>query len=99
MALITLTQAKGHLGITTADGDPTDVMLQLKMDHAEAIILDYLKDQAPDPSPVITAAILIQLAELYRFRGDDPDGPAYEDGQLCPAVTNLLRRKRDPALA
>ena len=38
--LVTLAQAKGHLRLTWADGDPRDADLQLKLDSAEAIILD-----------------------------------------------------------
>lgn len=115
MALITIAQAKAHLRIdvpTTPTPDPSDADLLLKMDLAEAIILDYLKVGAESPPrwteatvpPVIVAAILLQLAELYRFRGDDPgtivSSPNRgEAGSLSPMIEGLLRRYRDPALA
>lgn len=49
----------------------------------------------------VRAAILLQFMEFWRFRGDDTDGngPAQTAGDLSPQVTNILRRKRDPALA
>ncbi len=108
MSLITLEQAKGHLQIwtpITSPMDPVDQDITLKMAQAESIVLDYLKtsetwdvDTVP---PLVQAAVLLQLSELFRFRGDDPAnaGPAYEDGQLSTTITNILRRYRDPALA
>lgn len=100
--VVTLQDAKDHLRITTPAGDPGDADLQQKTDAAEAIIQDYLKVDALDPTDqVVKAAILLELGELYRFRGDDietlPRAPA--DGYLTPAITSLLHRKRDPALA
>ena len=60
----------------------------------------------PDDDPIIQAAILLELGELWRFRGDDqrhegPDRPDHdtEQGQLSHIITNILRRYRDPALA
>lgn len=107
--LVTLQQAADHLGLTDVFGaSPASQLertLQLKLDTAEAIVLDYLKtrDTWPnqDGSPLIQAAILLQCAELWRFRGDDTDGNSgpQTDGYLSPAVTNILRRFRDPALA
>jgi hypothetical protein len=99
---VTLDQAKGHLRITTPADDPGDAILQDQIDRAEAVILDYLKDNAPTaPDLVITQAILLTLAELDRFRGDDEGtySQATTAGDLSPVVTNLLRRKRTPALA
>ena len=45
-------------------------------------------------------AILLQFAELNRFRGDDVDKDVapQTDGNLSPQITNLLRRFRDPVL-
>ena len=48
---------------------------------------------------LVQAAILLQLGELYRFRGDDQEHGAQTPGDLSPLVTNILRRYRDPALA
>jgi hypothetical protein len=102
VALVTLATAKTHLRL---DGTADDADVTLKLDAAEATILDYITE--PDPAwtaatvpPVIAAAILLQLGELYHFRGDDPahamDRAA---GDLAPGVAALLRRYRDPAMA
>jgi len=102
--LVTLTQAKAHLRITMPDGDPGDADLQLKLDQAEAVILNYLKgangaaigwtSPATAPPPV-TAGILLMLGRLYEQRGDDED----QDEKLWQAIDRLLVRYRDPALA
>lgn len=110
MSLITLEQAKWQLRITTVGGSPADPIeaeILSKMAEAEAIILDYLK--TPDPTWVdelttpasVRAAILYELGELWRFRGDDQagQGPAPGDGDLSPVIVGILRRYRDPALA
>ncbi len=114
MALVTLAQAKGHLQISTATVSPLDSQdadIEMKLAQSEDIILDYLKVQAISPPmwtidtvpPLVQAAILLQLAELFRFRGDDPasasTAPVFTDGQLSPSITNILRRYRDPSLA
>lgn len=110
MSLVTLAQAKGHLQIwtpITSPLDPVDEDIAMKLAQAESIILDYLKsDEGWDEStvpPLVQAAVLLQLTELFRFRGDDPGGtvygPAYNDGQLSSAITAILRRYRDPSLA
>jgi hypothetical protein len=115
MALVTLQQAVDHLLLPiVVDSDPPDPRqadLTLKLAAAEAIVLDYIKAPqatpylAPgDPGlPILQAAILLELGELWRFRGDDVDGQSsdqdIERGQLSPTITNLLRRFRDPALA
>jgi hypothetical protein len=110
---VTLQQAVDHLllpiVLDSVPPDPRQVDLALKLEAAEAIILDYLAlpsaDPANDPPEddrIMQAAILLQLAELWRFRGDDIEGEgAVRDdlGHLSPTITNLLRRYRDPALA
>jgi hypothetical protein len=119
MALVTLQQAVDHLllpiQLDTTPPDPRQNDLALKLAAAEAIILGYLKtypvewvDETTTPADV-QACILLQLTELYRFRGDDPQDQgaaqhhsAADPGQmsqLSPHITNILRRRRDPALA
>jgi hypothetical protein len=115
--LVTLTQAKLHLRET---GTASDVDIQQKLDHAEALILDYigstdtwrttiagwLADPTTTP-PVVTAAILVQLGELDRFRGDDETDALpsrlrarnESSDDLSVLVVELLRRTRDPVLA
>jgi hypothetical protein len=107
--MVTLAQAKAHLRITTPDGDPDDADLQLKLDAATAAIRRYVArsdygqtfvDQWLDPTttdPDAQAAVLLQLGELWRFRGDDPGSinysPARDPGSdLSPVVVGLLRR-------
>lgn len=110
MSMVTLAQAKRHLQIWTPITSPLDDVdedITLKLAQAESIIIDYLKsndgwDETTVP-PLVQAAVLLQLAELFRFRGDDPasaaTAPTYADGQLSPAITNILRRYRDPAMS
>lgn len=111
--LVTLAEAKTHLRITTAEGHPGDVDIQAKLDAAEAIILDYCNTTAwwrditvtwtPENVPrQVHAAILLQLGELDRFRGDDVEGegpPRDENADLSPPIIGLLRRTRDPVIA
>ncbi len=83
MILVTLQQAKQHLRITSSDEDED---LERKLDHATAIVLDYIArssdvdwtatiaawDEITAPM-VVQAAILRVCANLYQFRGDDSD--------------------------
>jgi hypothetical protein len=107
--LVSYDEALGHLRLPA---DPFNDDLVVKLDAAEAIVLDYLNTTAAvravtalwtaDTVPrVVHAAILLQLGELWQFRGDQAgrEGPDHLDGQLSPVVTNLLRRQRDPVLA
>ena len=114
--MVTLAQAKAHLRITTPAGDPTDVELQLKLDGATAAIRRYVArseygqtfvDQWTSPAtsdPDAQAAVLLQLGELWRFRGDDPGSinysPARDVGSdFSPVVVGLLRRFSHGVLA
>lgn len=100
--LVSLTQAKAHLRITLPALDPGDVDIQLKLDQAEAIILDYLAEfadaawvsPATTPGPV-SASILLMLARLFEHRGDAEK----EDADTWLAIERLLVRSRNPALA
>lgn len=112
-SIVTLDQARAHL--RTDGEDDTDV--QLKLDAATQLVCEYIADRQPadedwiaeiegwdagDPPPVIVHAVLLQLGELYRFRGDDlqadlPDWAA--DGSLSPHVQRMLKRYRSPSLA
>jgi hypothetical protein len=100
--LVTLVTAKLHLRITTAALDPGDLDIQLKLDQAEAVILDYLDTFAdaawvsPATAPGwVTASILLALTDLYEHRGDDQT----LSEKTWEAVTRLLVRARNPALA
>lgn len=92
---VTLTQAKSHLGIT---GSSEDTRLQECLDASEAMVLGYIENPGPSPSPLISRAILEQCAEFNRFRGDDEDGHTApkpdRDGEPSPFVKRLLYRFR-----
>jgi hypothetical protein len=49
--------------------------------------------------PQIQAAILYQIGELWRFRGDDLDTPKRAPNTLHPFVEALLARFCDPTLS
>jgi len=98
MALITKEQAKNHLRI---DHDDQDDDLEMKIQQAEEIVIDYLKK--PDHGwtettvpKTVQAAILLVLTALF----DDRDGAGGGD-YLAPEgpVARLLSRHRDPAIA
>jgi hypothetical protein len=58
-----------------------------------------VEDSVP---PQVQAAVLVQLKELDRFRGDDTDAdqPKREPGiVLHPRAAAYLHRHRDPAIA
>jgi hypothetical protein len=98
MALITIEQAKQQLRI---DFDDQNADLQMKMEQASEIVVDYLKK--PDHGwtdatvpKTVQAAILLVLTALF----DDRDGSG-EGDYLAPdgPVARLLARHRDPAIA
>jgi hypothetical protein len=106
---VTLDQAKARLRITSTD---EDIDLQAMLDQAEAHILTWCSvtprckavADAWTPAtvpPAVVAAILVQLSELDRFRGDDLDPPPRPDTDAGPSVLvrELLRAYHDMALA
>lgn len=112
LVLLTEAQRHLRLPISTETNSPLTVAeqdLQDKIDAATAIIWEYLAresdsdwvnemtswDDVSVPKQ-IKAAILVKTGELYRFRGDDAEGPPGEPGFLSPHVRSLLARKRDP---
>lgn len=98
MNLVTRDQAKTHLRI---DGVDSDIEIDDLILNASAIIMDYLKKEPPaewnQPTEgagvpgVVRAATLMVLGEIHKEResGGNP---------ISPAIENLLRRQRDPAL-
>jgi hypothetical protein len=101
--LLTLAQAKAHLGITLPPGDPGDADLQLKLDQAEAVIRGYLKAKndpgwTPDTvPPPVTAAILLLMAHLEINRGGEDE--QQRDEALWLSIDRLLAFHRDPTWA
>lgn len=98
MALITLEDAKGHLGLEGID-DRDAIVLQ-KIEEASAIVLTHVKAKPPfwtvdNVPPEARAAVKLVLYDLYYL----PGGAGEPDSVLSPTVLNLLRAYRDPTLA
>lgn len=110
-ALVTLDQAKKHLkrplGPSQEDDD-----LEMKVLQAQALVLEYLSDSTDatwtatmdawtdDNLPLqVQAAILLQLGDLYRYRGDGPDDTGSQNGDLATGVKRCLYRLRTPVVA
>ena len=99
-ALVTLDQAKTHLGIPLALTD-NDGDIALKISQASDTVLDYLKGRAdPDwesdnvPGDVQHATLLF-VTHFFENRGADMRA----DEAVWKAVERLLMRRRDPAWA
>jgi len=91
-ALVTMQEAKGHLRVL---GDDEDADIQLKVNAASEILLDYIKrPDAPwtegDAPPLVKAATLLMVRSLFDDAAADP---------LDDAIIRILHRYRDPALA
>lgn len=59
-------------------------------------------DASALPPPQVIGAVFVQLAEIWRFRGDDvpSDQPVRGVGEvLHPMAAAYLQRHRDPAIA
>lgn len=116
--LVTLEEAVAHLKLpsilTLSADDPDRDDLELKIEAATDLVLTYIWRDDDDWVDTmiawtgttvprqIKAAILVQLGELYRFRGDDiadTAGPTRQHGFLSPQVTAYLHRYRDPGIA
>jgi hypothetical protein len=107
-ALVTLQQVKDRLRITSTD---EDVDLQSLLDQAEAHILNWCSVTPRSKAiadawtvgtvpPVVPAAILLQVGELDRYRGDDPEAPPRPDGDgPSILIRELLRAYHDVVVA
>jgi hypothetical protein len=106
VALVTLDQAKVQLRVPDLSVE-YDEDLSLKIEQATAIVVDYLERSEEDwiagspqasPAdyefPIVQAAILEVLANLWRNRGDD--GTAA--GPMTPRVEQMLRGIKTPAM-
>jgi gp6-like head-tail connector protein len=107
--LITLSEGKAHLGITTPPGHVDDPALQLKLDAAQLFVVNYVGRTAaraeqvaawdtPDATPAdVKHATLVMFAEFFRFRGDDADFASERaqraPGEDAPAVVVGLLRR------
>lgn len=101
--LITLEQAKRHLGIALTDTS-RDNDITMKANAASDAILNYLKLDATSPlvawddsnaRPRWQQATLLLLGRFDQQRGDDEGN----DEACWKAIERLLIRDRDPALA
>ena len=100
MTLETLANAKAALRVT----DPAlDAEVTLYLEHASAIVLDYLGTRA-DPAwdettapDVVQAATLQVLANNYEHRGDDET--AEQHAKNYAIMSRLLINQRDIGLA
>jgi hypothetical protein len=113
--LVTLKQAKLHLKVpldVTADDKDLQMKLDVAHDVIEDYIKQRRDDDDgvtwaatvdawdSDTAPArVRQAIVLQFADLYRFRGDDTDAPKRGPGELSQGVVALLYRLRDPAIA
>jgi hypothetical protein len=102
--LVDFDEALRHLNAQDATPD-VRLVVESKLQEATAIIVDYLGAQADAsweiatvPGPVHTA-ILLQLAHLHAYRGDDLTERDDHDDHLAPGVRRVLRRLRDPVVA
>ena len=106
--VISLEEAKSHLRITSVHDDQD---IRDKLVAATQVIIDYLSRSdtawndemdawttATIPASV-RAAILVQLGELYRKRGDDSETEPDHPTRLSTTVMALLMRYRDPGIA
>jgi hypothetical protein len=91
-ALVTLEEAKAHLRILSDDEDPD---IQLKVNAASDILLDYIKRpdatwSEGDAPPLVKAATLLMVGTLFNDAAADP---------LSDSIIRILHRYRDPACA
>jgi len=106
--VISLEQAKAHLRITSVHDDQD---ISDKVVAATQVVIDYLSRSDTtwndtmaawtyDTIPAsVRAAILVQLGELYRKRGDDAEPETEHPTRLSTTVMALLMRYRDPGIA
>lgn len=111
--LLSLEAAKRHLRIEPENTDD-DEDLKVKIEEASAIVIDYIKapdrerrtgEGAPESwteltvPGVIRAAVELVLSKLFDDRNAGDEDNEVAMGYLTPAVTAILHRYRDPALA
>lgn len=95
--LVTLAEVKAYLRIDTAD---SDAEITLLTEAASEGVLRYIKAATEDDIPVdgvdsVKAATLLQVGNLFRFKGDEEN----PETVLSPTVRAVLHSLRDPTLA
>ena len=94
--IVTLDVIKQEVG---REDDYHDAMLKRKLNQAELIVIDYLKvasdayadGEGLNDFPLVVAAAVINVTRILY---ENPD-----EAPLSKAVTNILHRLRDPAMA
>lgn len=107
--LVSLELAKKHLRLAS-DFTADDDLIGIYIVQATAAVVDYVTRDDDDwiaeieawtdetVPAAVQAAILLHVAELYRFRGDE-EGPTREVGFVSPQMRALLTPYRDPTVA
>lgn len=107
--LVSPALVKKHLRLPS-DFTAEDDLIGAYIVHATATILNHIVRDDDDwiaeieawtddtVPPPVQAAILQQVAELYRFRGDET-APERDLGFLSPTIRALLTSYRDPTVA
>jgi hypothetical protein len=91
--------------LTQAEAVVREWVGQRRMDGAAwaAEVAAWDLDASPPvlPPDQVVSAVLLQLGDLWRYRGDDleTERPTRELGELARGVTALLYRLRDPSLS
>ena len=109
--LVNLDLAVAHLNQRGKVDPDRLIEIQTKLDEAEAIVLNWCNTTphrraitatwTEETVPLeVRGAILAQLAQSFRFRGDDPEGTeTLSEWGLSPKVEGLLARHRDPVVS
>lgn len=93
--MISLDDAKLHLHVTDPAREPE---VQLYLTQAVGAITQYLGERvATTPPELFDAGTLKLLGHYYEHRGDD--AAEYHDERIWEAISLLLMRSRDPAVA
>jgi len=99
--LVTFDEAKRHLRVTDMDHEED---IEATREQANDLVYAYLKERADDTWTALTVpseikrAVLILVAYYYEHRGDDL-ASSDMDAAVWAAVENVVKRRRDPALA
>jgi hypothetical protein len=93
--------AKAHLRVYGTDEDD---LIQTYLENAQHVVMDRLERSTTDSLVLamfaewdedttpgaIKAAVLTQMTEFYRFRGDEERLPAADNGRLSNQVERFL---------
>lgn len=97
---VTLADVKAHLRVIGTSDDPSILLYmglaqnlvidRLERATTDSVVLSMIAGWDDETTPAgVKAAILVQCAELYRFRGDEDESPK-SDGRLSERVERFL---------